>query len=93
MIAIVAAENSRGDRIQGGSQVSEMRHFRVTFVAAALRNYFAAGGHGLRSHRAWLSNHPLFLKSRRKEVAICRRSFRSGPGGIEREDRSICRRN
>jgi hypothetical protein len=70
-----------------------MRHFRVASVAAALRNYLAAGGHGLCPHRGRANNHPLFLKSRRKESAICRRSFRSGPGGIEREDRSTCRRN
>jgi hypothetical protein len=70
-----------------------MRHFRVAFVAVALRNSFTDRGYGLCCHKEWASNHTLFLNSRRKDEAICRRSFRSAPGGIEREDRSICRRN
>jgi hypothetical protein len=41
----------------------------------------------------WASSHALFLKSHRSDVAICRCSFRSGPGGIERENLSIWRRN
>jgi hypothetical protein len=57
-----------------------MRHFRVAFVAAAVRNSFTGGGYGYCCHKEWASNHTLFLNSRRKDEAIWRRSFRSAPG-------------
>jgi hypothetical protein len=54
-----------------------MSHFRVAFVAVAMRNSFTDRGYGLCCHKDWASNHTLFLNSRRKDEAICRRSFRS----------------
>ena len=41
----------------------------------------------------WAANHFVFLTRLRNEAAICRRPFRSGPGGSDRAKRSICRRS
>jgi hypothetical protein len=41
----------------------------------------------------WTSRHFSFRKSLRSETATCLCWFRPGPGGIEREYRSICLRN
>jgi hypothetical protein len=47
--------------------------------------------HGGQSSIVCAASHALFLKSPRRDMAICRCRMRSGPGGTEREKRSIMR--